>query len=182
MDHGHGGEPANHHAHDFDPLTPVRSPLPIEVTPALDRSEFVAEILLSRALSISRSQRDEAIIVVAHGPVTDEENARWVSDMESLAAQMKKGSTFRRVEYLTVRDDAPEPIRAKATAELRATVERAGREGLQVLIVPLLLSYGGIEAGIRKRLEGLDYKICSQALLPDDRLAKWVLLSAKIEQ
>jgi len=47
-----------------------------------------------------------------------------------------------------------------------------------VLIVPLLLSYGGIETGIRKRLDGLDYAMSPQALLPDARLARWITESA----
>ena len=49
-------------------------------------------------------------------------------------------------------------------------------EGSSVVIVPLLLSYGGIEVGIRRRLEGLSYRMARQALLPDDRLTEWVLM------
>jgi len=90
---------------------------------------------------------------------------------------MKKASRFQRIDYLTVRDDAPEPLRSQATAELRRVVERATGEGHQVLIVPLLLSFGGIEAGIKKRLEGLRYTMSSQALLPDARLIQWVRLA-----
>ncbi|MGH9370119.1 MAG: hypothetical protein ACRD15_01160 [Vicinamibacterales bacterium] len=86
---------------------------------------------------------------------------------------------FARVDYLTVRDDAPEPVRSEATAELRSVVERAVAEGRRVLIVPLLLSYGGIEQGIRRRLEGLSYTMAEQALMPDDRLLDWVLESAR---
>ena len=77
-----------------------------------------------------------------------------------------------------MRDDAPEAVQARATAELRTVVEDAVREGKSVLIVPLLLSYGGIEVGIRERLEGLPYRMPLQALLPDPRLSQWVLLQA----
>jgi hypothetical protein len=55
-------------------------------------------------------------------------------------------------------------------------------EGHRVLIVPLLLSYGGIEAGIRKRLNGLDYVMAEQGLMPDDRIARWVLETAQLDQ
>lgn len=51
----------------------------------------------------------------------------------------------------------------------------------RVLIVPLLLSYGGIEPGIRKRLDGLTYTMADHGLLPDERLARWVLLMAGLE-
>jgi hypothetical protein len=39
----------------------------------------------------------------------------------------------------------------------------------------VLLSYGGIEAGIRDRLDGLPYVMADRALAPDPRLAAWVL-------
>lgn len=178
MDHSHG----EHHASDatIDPTTPVKSPVSIGMATALDRHAIVSEILLSRAISVSREPERETVVIVAHGPVSDEENAKWLADMAALAERIKKASRFQRIEYLTVRDDAPEPIRSQATAELRSVVERAIGEGRKVLIVPLLLSYGGIETGVKKRLEGLSYTICRQALLPDDRLARWVLLSAEI--
>ena len=92
---------------------------------------------------------------------------------------MSAGHKFKRIEYLTVRDDAPDPIRSNATAELRKVVERASGEGNRVLIVPLLLSYGGIEQGVKERLEGLQYTIPAQGLLPDARLEKWVLSSVR---
>ena len=178
MNHGHGAhEPAKSNDSSFDPTTPVKSAAPIRMTSALDSHPTVAAILLSRAFGISRDPAREVVILAAHGPVSDEENARWLADMKSLAEQIKKGSKFRRIQYLTLRDDAPEPIRSQATAELRGELERAAREGNKVLIVPLLLSYGGIEEGIKKRLEGLSYVMSQQALLPDDRLADWIRLS-----
>ena len=88
--------------------------------------------------------------------------------------RMKVKTKFHRIDYLTVRDDAPEEIRGAAAAEFRGLVSAAKSEGKRALIVPLLLSYGGIEQGLRKRLEGLDYRIASQGLLPDPRLAEWV--------
>lgn len=174
-----------HHDHDatdstpVDPATPIHSPVPIHMARALDADPIVADILLSRAQAISKDPEHEIVLVVAHGPVSEEENAAWLADMSSLAAAMRRsGSSFKQIQYLTVRDDAPDPIRSQATAELRAAVEHAPKQGDRVLIVPLLISYGGIEAGIRKRLEGLPYTMSPQALLPDDRLARWVLESA----
>lgn len=184
MDHssgGHQGHTMSHNMKDmsFDPTTPVKSPVPITMAPALNRHPAVADILLSRAATISREPGNEVVVVVAHGPVADETNELWLSDMGALVGIMRKKSDYRRIEYLTVRDDAPEPIRSNATAELRSIVERASAEKRSVLIVPLLLAFGGIEEGIRERLEGLSYKMTGQALLPDDRLAMWVLQSAK---
>ena len=163
---------------DSDPTTPVETTISIRVTPALDDHPLVADILSSRAESISRNPEEEVVVIVAHGPSSDEENDRWLESMDVLAELMRQETRFSRIEYLTVRDDAPEPIQSQATAELRALVERATGEGADVLVVPLLLSYGGIEKGIRERLEGLSYRMTAQGLLPDDRLAEWVRLQA----
>ena len=160
---------------DFEWTTPVATTVPITVATALDSHELVADILMSRALDISDQPDEEVVVLVAHGPSSDEYNAVWLENMSVLAERMGRHADFSRIEYLTVRDDAPDAVQDQATAELRAVVETAVREGKSVLVVPLLLSYGGIEVGIRERLEGLQYRMAHRALLPDDRLSEWVL-------
>lgn len=186
MDHGSGtsGGHDSHAGHApakdapvFDPTTPVNTSVPIKMTPALNDHRIVSEILTARANALSTDPSNEAVIVVAHGPVSDETNRLWLRDMGSLAEMMKPSTKFDRIDYLTVRDDAPEPIRSKATEELRAIVKKALGDKKRVLIVPLLISYGGIEEGIKKRLDGLQYTMGKQALLPDARLVDWVILS-----
>ena len=177
MSHGHGDH-AGHGAGSTDGTTPVKSPVPIRMAPALNDHPVVADILLSRARTMSRQPANEAVILVAHGPVEDEENRRWLADLSSLARRIAAAERFAAIEYLTVRDDAPKPIKEKATAELRGLVEKHTASGKRVLIVPVLISYGGIEQGIRQRLEGLTYDMAATALMPDDRLVDWVLRSA----
>ena len=160
----------------FDWTTPVETTLPVSVGGALDDHALVAEILISRALEVSEAPAEEVAVVVAHGPSSAEDNALWLGHMGVLVEAMRPRTGFSRIEHLTVRDDASEPVRDQATEELRAVVEGAVDEGKSVLIVPLLLSYGGIETGIRRRLEGLPYRMAHQALLPDERLSEWVLL------
>ena len=84
-----------------------------------------------------------------------------------------------QVEGLTVRDDAPAPIKQAATDALRGKVTAESARGRRVLIVPVVLSYGGIEAGIRERLAGLPFDMAGNALLPDARLVDWVLAQAR---
>lgn len=163
----------------FDGTTPLATAAPIPVTAALDAHALVSEMLVSRAEALSRTPEEEVVVVVAHGPGSDEDNRLWLENMDVLAERMRARTRFGRIERLTVRDDAAEPVREQATAELRAVVEEAVAEGKSVLIVPLLLSYGGIETGIRRRLEGLPYRMADQALLPDERLSEWVLLQAR---
>ena len=162
----------------FEWTTPVETAIPISVTMALDGHALVAEILLSRAAEVSQTPEEEVVVLVAHGPSSGEDNALWLENMSTLVEQMRPHTRFSRIEHLTVRDDASDPVRDQATAELRTLVEDVVEEGKTVLIVPLLLSYGGIEVGIRRRLEGLPYRMARQALLPDERLSEWVLMQA----
>ena len=66
-----------------------------------------------------------------------------------------------------------------ATKELRDKVQAQVAQGRMVLIVPHLMSFGGIEQGIRKRLEGLEYTMTAQALMPDARIVQWVVASTR---
>ena len=43
-----------------------------------------------------------------------------------------------------------------------------------MLIVPILLSFGGIEQGVRARLEGLPYTMADRGLMPDPRIEQWI--------
>ncbi len=181
MNHG-GGAGAGEHNHDApaeDGTRPVKSPVPIRITAALDSHPIVSDILIARANSMSRQPSEEVVIVVAHGPTPEPDNQKWLADLRVLTGRMKEKTNFHRIDYLTVRDDAPEPIRTQAANEFRQLVQRAVAEGKEALVVPLLLSYGGIEAGLKRRLEGLDYSMAPQALLPDSRIIEWILVMTR---
>lgn len=180
MSHG-SHSPAGEHAHHWaaDPASPITSSVPVKMTAALNRHPLVGAILADRARAMSTAPANEAVIIVAHGPVPDDDNRRWLEDMGVLAEQVRAAAPFASVDYMTVRDDAGPAIRDAATKELRRKVEAARTAGRRVLVVPHLLSFGGIERGVLKRLEGLEYTIADKALIPDDRIVEWVLLSAK---
>jgi sirohydrochlorin cobaltochelatase len=160
MDHGtmdHGA--MDHGGADSEARKPISSPVPIRMASGLDRHRIVADILNDRAASISHDPAHEVVILIAHGPVPDDDNKRWLDDMSVLAAEMQRKSP--------------------ATQQLREKVEWITKKGDAVLIVPLLLSYGGIEGGLRKRLAGLNYRMPGQGLLPDKRIVDWVIESAQ---
>lgn len=182
MSHGaHGAVADEHSGHQapVDPTSPVSLKWPVRMSAALNGHPLIGQVVIDRARSISASPQGEAVILVAHGPVPDDDNQRWLDDMAKLAAQVRAAAPFAAVEYLTVRDDAGPEIKAAATRELRAKVEQQRALGRRVLVVPHLLSFGGIEQGLRKRLEGLDYTMTAQALMPDDRIVEWVLASVR---
>jgi sirohydrochlorin ferrochelatase len=181
MSHGSGGDHSAHSAAE-DGTKPIVSLVPIRMTAALDAHPLVADIVSSRARDISQDPSKEAVVLVAHGPTTDEVNDRWLINLRKLASTVSGKARFASVDALTVRDDAPTEIRNAATKELRDLVSRRIAEGRRVLIVPVLLSYGGIEAGIRTRLDGLTYVMATRALAPDPRLAVWVSQQAGIDK
>ena len=161
-----------------DGTIPVKSPVPVRMTPALNDHAIVADILATRARTISRDPSKEAVVIVAHGPNEEDDNRRWLADMRSLGGRIQQAEAYTSLDYLTLRDDAPKSVRDAATAELRGIVERQLAAGRRVLIVPLLISFGGIERGLRERLGGLPYTMAETALMPDERLATWVLTVA----
>ena len=68
-----------HGAPAADPASPVTSPVPIRMTAALGAPSVVAAILADLARKdISRDPAKEAVILVAHGPVPDDDNRRWL--------------------------------------------------------------------------------------------------------
>lgn len=173
------GDHSAHHAPAADPASPVTTTVPIRMTPALNRHPLIGAIVADRAKSISTKPDQEAVIIVAHGPVPDEDNRRWLEDMAVLAEHTKASAPYASVDYMTVRDDAGAEMREAATKELRDKVQAQVAQGRRVLIVPHLMSFGGIEQGIRKRLEGLEYTMTAQALMPDDRIVQWVVASTR---
>lgn len=175
MDHSSHGAAASHVAPAADGTKPVTTTLPLRMTAALGHHRVVADILVDRANSISDDPTGEVAIVVAHGPNPDEDNRKWLADMRLLVERMKIKTRFHRIDYLTIRDDAPEPVASQAKEEFRRLVRAAKVEGKTALVVPMVLSYGGIEARLAKRLDGLEYRLASQGLLPDSRLAGWVI-------
>jgi sirohydrochlorin ferrochelatase len=186
MDHAHGesasaatnsGVNVNAGEKSFK-TTPVKSSVSIRMAPALDHHPMLAEILTDRATAISHHPDKEVVVLVAHGPNDDPENDQWLADLREIAKMIAAKKSFVRVQAITVRDDADVPVRELATQEFRKLVSDADDQGHRVLIVPVLLSYGGIENGIRTRLDGLDHVMSPSGLLPDPRIAQWILLDA----
>lgn len=138
-----------------------------------DDPAVVALVLQERALELSRNAQEETVLLIAHGPNEEEENQQWLNVMASLAQHLQRHGGFRSVIPITMRDDAPKPIQEAATRQMRDLVRQHSRQG-RVLVVPVLLAPGGIEAKIPQRLKGLTYTYSGRTLLPHPRLAQWM--------
>ncbi len=148
--------------------------LPVTLTPPLNDDPIVAEILLERAQALSRAPEEETVILVAHGPNDEEDNARWLQVMGRLAQSIQAQGRFRAVVPVTLRDDALESVKQDATRKLRALVEEGSAYG-RSLVVPLLIASGGIEHKIPQRLQGLSYAFQENGLLPHPKLSQWLV-------
>lgn len=191
--HGTNGHGAGHHGPQMsedgskhaekETLEQLRFNAEIILTGALDDHPIVADILYSRIMELSHMPANEAVIIVGHGPNPEDDNRKWVEEMESLADQIRakqkgENKASRLIFTTTVRDDADKAIYEQAKENLRNLVKQAGKHG-DVLVVPLLLSQGGVEKGIVKRLEGLEYHWSGKTLLPDPKITEFVKVSVE---
>jgi hypothetical protein len=150
----------------------------IVLTEPLNSNPLVADILFEHIQELSLNPSNEIVIIVGHGPVGEKDNVNWTMTMEDLADQIKKkqsvtGGKFNMIFCTTVRDDADKAIYNQAKENLRSLVRQAGKEG-DVIIVPQLLSKGGIEKGIVDRLEGLEYKWNGKTLAPHKNISLFI--------
>jgi sirohydrochlorin ferrochelatase len=157
-----------------NPLFPVQKHSTIHFADPLNDSAVVVEILLDRTHEISSSPDKETVIIVAHGPNDDTDNARWTQILQNIASRLKERGGYKAVEGVTLRDDAPRAIREQAVQTLRDRVKAADLSGSRPLVVTLLLSPGGIEHRIGLELRGLNYAFNTKALLPDSRISEWI--------
>ncbi len=147
--------------------------VPVVFTGALDHDPLVADILLERLRGLSKKPGHEAVVLVGHGPNDDIDNAAWINSMNVLGDILKTQGHFQDVRVVTLREDAAPPIKAKATLDFRYTVADFNHQ-YDVLVLPLLMSEGGIERGIPERLKGLTYKFKPKGLLPHPKISEWI--------
>lgn len=188
MDHSTGEDHSMEHKENKKQHIPpqIETHLEIEITRALDDHDVVAQMLKNRADALSSDPSSETLILVGHGPNPEEDNKNWIKNMESLVDKIrdlnaKDEIQFKNYYAITVRDDASPEIYEMAKENLRGMVRQAGRNS-RVIVVPLLLSSGGVERGIVKRLEGLDYEWNGKTLLPDPLITEFIRESVQTAQ
>jgi sirohydrochlorin cobaltochelatase len=120
------------------------------------------------ALSVAAAQ--ENVLILAHGPGDDTENARWLAMLDARAQAIRARAPFRRVQVETLREDWPDK-RAVAEARLRAFVKRANDEGGRAIVIPFRVQGFGPYAQV---LEGLDYASDHQGLIPHPEVTRWI--------
>lgn len=130
----------------------------------------MGRILADRAGALSVDPSREDVLVLAHGPGDDAENARWLAKLDARASAIREHAPFRRVQVETLREDWPDK-RAMAEQRIRAFIERATAEGGTAIVIPFRVQGFGPYA---KALDGLQYRSDGQGLIPHAEVGAWI--------
>ncbi|UCG72993.1 MAG: hypothetical protein JSV45_00975 [Chromatiales bacterium] len=134
---------------------------------------LITQIVLDHALELSTDPDNEALFVVAHGPIHDEENQAQLRVLAKQAERIQELGGFSSVEGITLQDDAAPKVRAANVARLRAKIEAALADGKRVLIVTDLLAARSIQWKIERDLAGLDYEFSVKGITMHPNFTRW---------
>lgn len=134
----------------------------------------MGQVLAARATGLSRLPAREDVLILAHGPADDGEDARWRAQLDERAAAVR-ALGFRTVRVETLREDWPDKRKA-AEARIRDYVAGAQRDGGRAIVIPFRVQGFGPYAQV---LEGLDYASDGRGLVPHPALVAWVQRQAQ---
>jgi len=132
-------------------------------------------VLVERVKPLSKDPSKESVLIIGHGPETDEENERWLKTIDQRADSVRKFAKFKSVHVETLREDWPEK-RVASTARIRAFVEQGGKDGGRVIVIPYRVSGFGPYANV---LKDLNYEADKTGLLPSVEVEHWVRRQVK---
>jgi hypothetical protein len=137
---------------------------------------LVAEMLIDHAAEISRDPAREEIIIVAHGPVDEQDNKTQLATMENLAVYLRNRG-YAGVYPVTLQDDAPAEVRAENVRAMRQLVADIHARGNEVLVITNLLGTRVVQRSIRRDLNGLGYRYNFKGLVQHRKFIDWVNVS-----
>lgn len=136
----------------------------------LSEAEEMDEVLLSRVRKLSSKPDSEVVVIIAHGPDDDEENARWVSEIGERTKLVKQELNVQDIRVFTLREDWEEK-REGAEEQIRGYLKAASANSLTPIVVPYRVHGFGPYANV---LAGLDYNADKKGLIPHPNVAVWV--------
>jgi sirohydrochlorin ferrochelatase len=150
--------------------------VPLVVTPALDDAPELARALADRARSRASAPREQALLLLGHGPNSAEDYAFWMAKLRPVADSVRAWTGFADVRVELLREDAPAPVRAEAVHRAREIIELQHRlTGREVVVSPILISRGGISRSrIMTDLAGLRVVYAGEPVLPHPAIARWI--------
>ncbi len=160
-------------------LPKIETPADILFTPPLSDNPIISQILLDYANDISTDQKNEAVIIVGHGPTGEEDNINELAMVQKHADYIRNNSEFADVRVMNLQDDAEKATRAANVQTLRDNAEEMAQGGRRILIVGFLLGTAGIQPKIEADLEGIDYKFNANGMSAHPKFATWIQESVR---
>ena len=161
------------HAHMHGMGEPLKTKAALVVTRAMDDDPLVSRILADEVRSVSKDRKKETLVLLTHGPNDESDNEKWTACMKVHGAYLEKTLGFKRVEYATLRDDAPKPVKDAAIAHLREVV-KSGAADSTVVIQPVLISVGQVQEEIKQLLAGMKYTLSDSGVSSHPLALEWI--------
>jgi hypothetical protein len=139
--------------------------------------QIAKQIVLDYTMEISVNPKNEAVVIIGHGPVREIDNQHELEIMENLAVYIRENGKFSVVKPFTLQDDAPKEIRDKNVNQIKQFMENATLDGKKVLMVSNLMSGKGIQKKIYKDFSGLEYEFNPKGFLTHPLFKEWILQS-----
>lgn len=166
----HAGHGASHGGHDMA-LWRIESSSRFALSDeGLANAPEMGAVLVDRVRPLSRAPQQETVLVLAHGPEDDAENARWISEIDARAEALRSHAPFRAVHVESLREDWPDK-RTASEARIHALAAQATQNGGRLLVLPYRVTGFGPYARV---LEGVTYDADRRGLLPSAEVERWV--------
>src|SRR6185312_6454784 len=159
-------------------LAPLKSPVPLVLAPALDKSPLLVDILADRAKALTPTPARESLVLAGVGPRNDKALKDWKIAAQAIAAQVAAKAGYRKGVALAVRDGVRASQQDADKAEIQNTLRGLIREG-RVAVVPLSPEADRVDQLLKKASGGfLAYRWNGQGIQGDARLLDWIKASA----
>jgi len=135
---------------------------------------YAKKIILDYTNEISSDPANEALIIIAHGPIDDGDNEIELKLMNNIGQYIKKYTSIHSVKAFTLQDDAPKNIRDRNIEDIKTFMKMSEDNGKRVLMVSNLMSGQGIQRKLKKDFEGFDYVFNSKGLLTHPYYIEWI--------
>lgn len=169
-----GGEEEGHAEHQMSVTKQVKFSVPHAVVPAIDYEPLVQAILVERAAEALRGKNDASVFLLAHGPISAEDNNLWLLDLNRYTAVLSDRFPGAKFSAHTFRDDAPSFIKEPAVRKIQDAIKKEKESGREVVVIPYLLAPGGREDEIGRITENCGCTVYLKTLLPHENFSLWI--------
>ncbi|MBT8422894.1 MAG: hypothetical protein HKN56_03110 [Gammaproteobacteria bacterium] len=152
----------------------VTPPVRLHVVRPIEDHPLVGDALLDYVAEISENPANEDVIIVAHGPVFEDDNVLQLAMLRRIGDYIEARSDYNSISVATLQDDAVEEVRAANVERLRARVSQSMAEGRDVLVITNLLGTRMVQSSLRRDLKGLDYRFNAKGLIEHDNFISWI--------